>query len=108
MICHAENPVRTISGKMDKHLQRFIRSGRHIQRFPLVDVDVLLKKLNESAVFNYQEGRSYRHFKGFKRDALVNLDTSKMYSWLNDHNKKFRSQGWEMTSFISSCHLKLK
>ena len=90
-ICHAEKPVRTISGKTDKLLQLFICSGRHIQRFPLLDLDELLKKLNESEVFNYQEGRSYRHFKGFKRDALVTLDMSKMYSWLNDHKKKFSS-----------------
>ena len=76
---------------MDRLLQRFIRSGKHIQRFPVVDLDVLLKKLNESEVFKYQEGRSYRHFKGFERDALVNLDMSKMYAWLNDHNKKFSS-----------------
>lgn len=86
-ICYAEKPVRTISGKMDKLLQRFIRSGKHIQRFPVVDLDVLLKKLNESEVFKYQKGRSYRHFKGFERDALVNLDMSKIYSWLNDHKK---------------------
>ena len=90
MIFH-DLPVRTISGKMDKLLQQFIHSGRHIQCFPLVDLDVLLKKLNESEVFNYQEGRSYRHFKGFKRDALINLGMSKMYSWLNDHKKKFSS-----------------
>ena len=90
-ICHAEKPVRNISGKVDRLLQRFIRSGKHIQRFPVVDLDVLLKKLNESEVFKYQEGRSYRHFKGFERDALVNLDMSKMYAWLNDHNKKFSS-----------------
>ena len=90
-ICHAEKPVRNISGKVDRLLQRFIRSGKHIQRFPVVDLDVLLKKLNESEVFKYQEGRSYRHFKGFERDALVNLDMSKMYAWLNDHKKKFSS-----------------
>ena len=36
-ICHAEKPVRNISGKVDRPLQRFIRSGNHIQRFPVVD-----------------------------------------------------------------------
>lgn len=90
-ICHAEKPVRNISGKVDRRLQRFIRSGKHIQRFPVVDLDVLLKKLNEREVFKYHEGRSYTHIKGFERDALVNRDMSKMYAWLNDHEKKFSS-----------------
>ena len=90
-ICHAEKPVRTISGKMDKLLQRFVRSGKHVQRFPVADMDVLLKKLNECEVFRYQDGRSYRHFKGFQRDPLANLDMSKMYTWINDHKKKLSS-----------------
>lgn len=77
---------------MDRLLQRFIRSGKHIQRFPVVDLDVLLNKLNESEVFKYQEGRSYKHFKGFERDALVNLDMSKMYVWLNDHKKSLGNE----------------
>ncbi|XP_068719963.1 uncharacterized protein [Montipora capricornis] len=37
-ICHAEKPVRNISGKVDRLLQRIIRSGKHIQRFPVVDL----------------------------------------------------------------------
>lgn len=74
---------------MDRLLQRFIRSGKHTQRFRVVDLDALLKKLNESEVFKYQEGPSYRQFKGFERDALVNLDMSKMDAWLNGHKKSF-------------------
>ena len=36
-IYHAEKHVRNISGKVDRLLQRFIRSGKHIQRIPVVD-----------------------------------------------------------------------
>lgn len=31
-ICRAEKPVRGLIGKVDKSLQRFIRSGKHVQR----------------------------------------------------------------------------
>jgi hypothetical protein len=56
-----------------------------------VDLDELVKKLVENGVFSYQEGRSYRHFKGFERDALANLNMSKCYTWINDHKNKFSS-----------------
>lgn len=90
-ICQAEKPVKAVIGKVDQLLQRFIRSGRHVQRFPVVDLDELVKKLSENGVYMYQEGRSYRHFKGFERDALVNFDMSKCYTWINDHKKKLSS-----------------
>lgn len=50
-ICHAEKPVSLI-GKVGKRLQRFIRSAKHVQRSPVVDIDELVKKLMES-VFSY-------------------------------------------------------
>ena len=57
-ICPAEKPVRGLIGKVDRSLQRFIRSGKHVQRSPVVDIDELIKKLMENDVFSYQEGRS--------------------------------------------------
>lgn len=90
-ISQAEKPVKGVIGKVDKLLLRSIRSGKHVQRFPVVDLDELVKKLVENGVFNYQEGRSYRHFKGFERDALANLNMSKCYTWINDHKNKFSS-----------------
>ena len=32
-----------------------------------------------------------RHFKGFERDALGDLNMSKCYTWINDHKNKFSS-----------------
>jgi len=90
-ISQAEKSVKGVIGKVDKLLQHFIHSGKHVQRFPVVDLNELVKKLVENAVFNYQEGRSYRHFKGFERDALANLNMSKCYTWINDHKNKFSS-----------------
>ena len=90
-ICQAEKPVKAVIGKVDKILQRSIRSGKHVQHFPVVDLDELVKKLVENGVFSYKEGRSYRHFKGFERDVLANLDMSKCYTWINDHKNKFSS-----------------
>lgn len=52
---------------------------------------IMVKKQVENSVFSYQEGRSYRHFKGFERDALANLNMSKCYTWINDHKNKFSS-----------------
>ena len=75
-ISQAEKPVKAIIGKVDKLLQRSIRSGKHVQHFPVVDLDELVKKQVENGVFSYQEGRSYRHFKGFERDALANLSVT--------------------------------
>jgi len=89
-ISQAEKSVKGVIGKVDKLLQHFIRSGKHVQRFPVVDLNELVKKLVENAVFNYQ-GRSYRHFKGFERDALENLNMSKCYTWINYHKNKFSS-----------------
>ena len=89
-ICHAEKPVRSLIGKVDKRLQRFIRSAKHVQRSLVVDIDKLIKKLREN-VFSYQERRSYRHSKGFERDALADLNMSKCYTWINDHKNKFSS-----------------
>lgn len=90
-ICQAEKPVKAVIGKVDGLLHRFIRSGKHVQCFPLGDLDVLVKKLTENSVYTYQEGRKYRHFKGFQRDALVKLDMSKCYTWINDHKNKLSS-----------------
>ena len=51
-----------------------------------------MKKLVDKGVFQYQEGRLYRHFLHFQRDPLKNLDMSKDYAWITDHKKK-RSLG---------------
>ena len=90
-ICQAEKPIKAVIGMVDKILQRSIRSGKHVQHFPVVDQDELVKKLVENGVFSYKEGRSYRHLKGFERDVLANLDMSKCYTWINDHKNKFSS-----------------
>ena len=87
-IARAEKPSRAVFGKMDRSLQRSVRSGKHVAQFPVKDLDELVKKLVDKSVFEYQEGRLYRHFLHFQRDPLKNLDTSKLFAWITDHKKK--------------------
>lgn len=80
--------MRKLFGKIDRSLQSSVRSGKHVSRFPVKDLDELLKKLVDKAVFRHQEGRVYRHFPNFERDPLKKLDMSKVYAWNTDHKKK--------------------
>ena len=90
-ISRAEKPAREITGKVERSLHRFLRSGRHVQHFPTGDLDELLKNLVQNNAFKYQEGRKFKHFKGFQRDVLEHLDMSKAYMWINEHKQKLSS-----------------
>lgn len=87
-IARAEKPTRTVFWNIDRSLQRSVRSGKHVATFPVKDLDELVKKLVDKGVFQYQEGRLYRHFLHFQRDPLKNLNMSKVYAWITDHKKK--------------------
>ena len=90
-ISKAEQPVREITGKVERSLHQFVRSGKHVQQFPTGDFDELLKELVQNNVFKYQEGRKLKHFTGFQRDVLENLDMSNVFVWINEHKKKLSS-----------------
>lgn len=90
-ISRAEKSAREITGKIERSLHRFTRSGKHVQHFPSGDMDELLKNLVQNNVFKYQEGRRYNHFKDFQRDVLGHIDMSKVYKWINEHKKKLSS-----------------
>ena len=87
-IAKAEKPAREVFGKIDKSLQRPVRSGKHTARFPVKDMEDVVKRLVDNRVFKYQEGRVYKHFTNFQRDPLKDLDISKVYMWITDHKKK--------------------
>ena len=87
-IAKTERPAREVFGKIDKGLQRPVRSGKHTARFPVKDMEDVVKRLVDNRVFKYQEGRVYKHFTNFQRDPLKDLDISKVYMWITDHKKK--------------------
>ena len=78
-ICRAEKPVRGLIGKVDKSLQRFIRSGKHVQR----------------SLMKWSKSSWRMMFSVIKRDEvtdiLKDLNMSKCYTWINDHKNKFSS-----------------
>lgn len=87
-ISRAEKAAREIIFKLDTSLQNAVRSGKHVRHFPKSDFDEIVKRLVGMGVFKPQDGRHYRHYRGFERDPLKALDMSRLYKWINDHKKK--------------------
>ena len=90
-IARAEKSVREIIFKVDSSIQYASPSGKHVEHFPQSDFEAIVKRLVDMNVFEYQEGRHYRHFCNFQRDPLHNLNMSGMYEWINEHKKKLSS-----------------
>ena len=53
-ISMAEKPEREITGKFERSLHRFLRSGTHVQHFQTGDLDEVLQNLVQNNVFMYQ------------------------------------------------------
>ena len=52
-IARAEKPAWAVLGKMDRSLQRSVRSGKNVAQFPVKDLDELVKKLVDKSVFEF-------------------------------------------------------
>ena len=87
-ICKAESSTSSILGNLDQSLKRHAKSGKHSEPCKEKDLHELIKRAEEMNVFEEKAGRSYNHFCNFKRDRLEELDSSKLYYWINDHKKK--------------------
>ena len=89
------HPIPVGPGAAWSKLMRLIQyaspSGKHVEHFPQSDFEAIVKRLVDMNVFEYQEGRHYRHFCNFQRDPLHNLNMSGMYEWINEHKKKLSS-----------------
>lgn len=76
---------------MDVNLHRSIRSGKRGGNSPTTDLDELVTRLVQGNVFEYQEGRKYKHFSNFCRDPIGSLGMTQTFMWINDHKKKLAS-----------------
>jgi len=87
-ICKAEACTRIITENIDRSVHRVSSSGKHGLTSSEKDVNILVRRLNESEVFSFHEdGRAYMHFCNFQRNRLQNLDMTAMFKWINKHKK---------------------
>ena len=86
-ICKAESATSSILENLDESLKQHAKSGKHSDPSKEKDLDELIKRAEDLDIFKETEGRSYRHFYGFKRDRLKDLNGTNLHRWINNHKK---------------------
>ena len=86
-ICKSEKGVRKITHCMDETLKRSRDPGKQSPSSTTGDLKELMKRLTEHNAMTKMPLRLYNYFDHFEVDPFKGLDTSVMYSWINEHKK---------------------
>jgi len=86
-IYRAEKGTRNRVQTLDRNLQQHSDSGKHSFFSPDRDLSKLVQRLVSNRTLEEEPARQYSLFCNFERNPFKNLDTSKIYKWINGHKK---------------------
>ena len=86
-ICRAEKETRNLVQALDRNLQQNSDSGKHYSVSLDRDLSKLVQRLVSNRALEKEPARQYSLFSTFERNPFKNLDTSKIYKWINGHKK---------------------
>ena len=72
---------------LDESLKKARDPGKHSIRSTAGDLNELVKRLVENDAMEKLPLRSFAHFEQFEVDPFKNINTSDMYTWINEHKK---------------------
>lgn len=86
-ICKSEKGIRKITQSLDETLKQARDPGKHSISSTAGDLKELIKRLVENNAMEKMPMRIYNHFDDFEVDPFKDINTSIMYSWINEHKK---------------------
>ena len=90
--CKALVVNRKLISNWDAAFKKFCKSGRHISKFPIKDLEKLVKKLMENNAMQKRNGRKLKCYSDISPSLISDVDLQGLFKWINDHKKLVSAQ----------------
>ena len=85
--CRAIDVTKSVLDNFDYECEVICRSGKHVARSTLPDLEKIVGELQSQSAFKWTPGRNYDHYRNIESSILDNFDLQDLFRWINQHKR---------------------